>query len=117
MTTITGGTTTLTPLLITGYSSTRQTGNIVHAIIGRSDPDVTFKAAGLRTGTLEILVADLTSALAMEALHAAVGTLQLVEPTAPGLGMKYVSSGAITVTLDDETRDRFIVGIDFQEVL
>lgn len=116
MTTISDGTTTITPLLVTGYESTRQSRNVIHDIIGREDPEVTLRVAGLRTGTLEMLVSTLANALALEALHTPGVVMTLADVDLPGLNMDYVTSGDIGVQLDDETRDRWLVTVDYQEV-
>jgi hypothetical protein len=116
-TTITKGVATVTPITVTGYSSTRTTGNILHDVIGRSDVDVTFKAAGLRKGTLEMVFPSLTTVLAAESLHASIGINVLADSDLPALGMRYVASGDITVTLHDESRDFWLLSVAFQEVV
>lgn len=117
MTTITRGSSSVTPLLITGYKSTRKAGNIIHPIISRADPDVTLKAAGLRTGTLVALCSSHAQALQLEDINAGEGVCQLVDVDVPALGMYYVASGNIELELEDETRSRWLVSVDFTEVL
>lgn len=116
MTSISDGTTTLTPTLIDGYRSVRRAGNIVHPIIANAWPAVTLRPAKPRTGTLSMLVMSLSDALAMDALHSTESTLTLVDGDLPGLNMTYVASGDITVELDDRTRLRWWVRVDFQEI-
>jgi hypothetical protein len=115
-TTLTKDATVITPVQTLGYSSTQQTGNIVHAVVGRNDPDISFAAAGLRTGTLSFLFLTLADALACRSLHASVGITVLADTDLPGIGMRYVASGAIDVELDDESRLLWIVSVEFQEV-
>lgn len=115
MTTITQGGTTLTPTLVLGYESERESGNIVHPIIGTGIPDITFGPASLRTGTLTIFCLDHAAALAVEALHLVAGYFVLADVDLPGINMKYVPAGKIAVKLDD-ARKRWTVEIDFQEV-
>lgn len=115
-TTITRDATSLTPRLVLGYKSEREARNLIHTVIGRPDPEVTMKAAGLRTGTLEFLMLTLTDALAMESLHTGLGVLTLTDDDRPGLNMSYVASGKIEVELDDETRSLWVVRVDFHEV-
>ncbi|MEX1079803.1 MAG: hypothetical protein WED09_11920 [Homoserinimonas sp.] len=115
--TITSGATTITPELIDGYRSERTAGNVIHpAADNPANVDVTFRVAGLRTGTLRLLFLTLTDALAAETLHAAADVLELASTDHPGLDMAYVANGAITVELDDETRALWLVEVDFQEV-
>jgi len=117
MTTVSKGATTLTPLLVTGYSSSRAAGNIVHEILSRADPDITFAAARLRAGTLQFLCASHSQALTFEGFHAAPGVYTLADPDLPGVGMKYVTAGEIVLTLDSETLEQWLVDVPFQEVL
>ncbi len=110
------GFTTVTPIALDGFESTRQTGNVLHDILGRPDYDVTFAAAGLRSGTLKFWFDTYAKALACEALYAAVGFETLADSDVPGVGMKHVASGAITVSLEDENRSYWTVAVDFQEI-
>lgn len=114
---ITKGATTVSPLQVLGYQSTQTTGNILHSIIGRSDMDITFGPAGLRSGTLTFLFATLPESLFARDLHATAGILGLSDSDLPGIGMKYAASGTIALTLDEETSKYWTLAIDFQEVL
>lgn len=115
-TTISNGVTTLTPLLILGYESTATSQNIVHPIIGAQEPDVTLRAAGMRTGTLSFLFADQTSAYAAEQMHVAGGMFQLRDDDLDTILMAYVTTDKIVRTLDAEGRRRWTLAVDFQEV-
>ena len=114
-TTIALGATSLVPLIVNGYSSERESGNIVHDVLGTGAPSVTFGPAGLRTGTLELIVATMAAALAFEALHTQPGVLHLTDSDVVGVNMYYVTSGKITVAISDE-RTTWAVKVDFQEV-
>jgi len=115
-TTITLGVQSVYPELVTGYDSRRESGNLLHTIIGRADPDVTLKAAGLRQGTLEVWCPSHSSVLEVEALHAQVGVLHLTDDDAPGVAMHYVVSGAIDVTPEFGT-PRWLVRVAYAEVI
>jgi len=115
--TVTNTAGTLTPVLINGYRSARAARNVLHPIIGSAAPSVTLRAAGLRTGTLAMLCETLADALALEAAHAAAGTLQLEDSDLPALNMLYVSSGSIEVELDTSTGTMWWVRAEFQEIL
>lgn len=116
-TTLTKGGASIVPLVVLGYESARETGNILHTVLGRADVDVTFKAAGLRTGTLQLLFPTLTAALSAEAMHSSVGSITLTSSDLPGIGMKYVPAGSIALALDADTSTRWTVSVDFQEIL
>ena len=114
-TTIFRDTTVIKPVLVLGYMSSRESRNIVHRVIGRGDPGVTFAPAALRTGTLQLLVNTLSEALTLDQLHATPGTITFADSDLPNLNMGYVADGAITVELDDESRRMWLVSIDFTE--
>lgn len=115
-TTITGGSQTVTPTLVTEYTSAREGGNLLHKVIGNASPDVTLKMAALRKGTLEIWCEDYNTALTTEALHAQVGVFRLTDDTLPGVNMYYVLDGAIDVSLDSQTQRRWLVRVGYSEV-
>ena len=116
MTTITHDATTITPLTVDGYDTVRASRNIIHAIIGRPDPDVTLQPANLRTGTLRLVFATATAAFAAANLHALAGRFVLADTDIPQANMTYVLAGSIESILDDETRTAWIVTVDYQEV-
>jgi len=116
MTTISDGTTTKTPILVTGWRSSRASGNVLHNIIDRVDDEVTFRTAGLRQGDLGLLFPTLEAALDCEAFVATAHKLTLVDADHPGLNMSFVVTGDISVDLDDETREQTIVTITYRQV-
>ena len=118
MSSISDGTTTITPILITGWQTARDGGNVLHNIIDRADDEVTFHPATLRTGELEALVLTLEAALTLETLLAKPQKLTLTDADHPGVNMTFVvpEGGSITVTLDDETRELATVAWDFAQV-
>lgn len=115
-TTISHASTTVQPTLVLGYRSERQSGNRIHAIIGTGSPDVTFGPPTLRTGTLEIFCLSWAEAAAIETLHTLPGKFTLTDSETLSVGMTYVPSGAIVSELDDATRTRWVVSVDYQEV-
>jgi hypothetical protein len=114
-TTITRGATTLTPTAVTDWETTRETGNIVHQVIGTGDPSVTFAATRLRTGKLSLVCATLALALSVDALHAAPGPLTITN-TDVGLSMLYAVTGAVTVSQDKDS-DTWLVTVEFSEII
>ena len=107
----------LYPMYVLGYETTRRSGNRTHKIIGRIDPDVTFEAASLRSGTLQILCMTEADADAMEKMHAKVGVFRITDSDLPTRNMYYVTNGEISRRLDPQTRLRWVVSVDFAEVL
>lgn len=113
-----GATTPIVPLVIDGYDSSRQSGTVVHPIAGRADPDVTLAPAGLRTGTLRLVFADETDAKTAEDEHAEARAFTLSDDDRATVAMYYVvdAGGDITRSLDDTTRDAWVVEVPFQEI-
>lgn len=114
-TTITAGATTITPDLVDGYSVTRSSQSILHPIIGAAEPDVTFRPMGLRRGTLRCIFALEADAWTAYNAIAGANTSTLVSDERD-IDMVFMVDGELSIELDDETRDMFIVSIDFQEL-
>lgn len=118
----------VTPTAVTGYETTLQSGNVVHQILGSRVPAVTYRPAGLRTGTLELHFEDTRSAMQCESLHTYGRILQLAVDVpddgpydglerlhvADATSMFYVANGNITRRRTDV--DTWIVTVDYQEV-
>jgi hypothetical protein len=117
MTTITDGTTTITPDLVLGWDSTRDARTQVHPVLGRSDPEVTLRPSAVRTGRLQLWFVEQADAVAAELAHAGTSVWSLnAGPDAPGLPA-YVVSGAVTLHADGSSLDRWLVEVEYQEVV
>lgn len=108
---------TFAPVLVEGYEASRSGGTLVHEIIGRADPDVTLRPAGMRTGKLTLLFADEAAAHAADGALSAGIVVTLVDD-ARSIGMSFVipNGQQITLTLDDTTRNHWHLSVPFQEV-
>lgn len=117
MTTITHSTGVITPTVVDGWSASREARTKVHDILGRSDPDVTLRPAGLRAGTLKLVFATEQAAADAVAVLAVPQVLTLADADRPSLAGRFVAAdGTIELQLDDETRDVWIVTCPFREV-
>lgn len=105
---------TISPDVIEEYEVVQTAGNIIHPILGRADPDVTFRPAGLRTGTLALSFALEADAEDARAAHATGTVFTLIAPDRPTLEMVYVLAG--TLTVGRVAAGRWIVTLEFQEV-
>lgn len=114
-TTITHGNTTIFPALVLGLESSQSSGNIVHRILNRSAPEVTYGPATLRTGTLVLLMESMGAAEEARMAHTETGTFTLEDPDVP-LTLTYVPSGDISLKLDETTRTFWVLSVDFNEV-
>lgn len=115
-TTITDGTTTVEPVLVTGWESERETRNVLHPIINRNDHEVTLRPAVPRSGTLELLFETLADAVEAEVMHAQAKEFTLTDSDHAALAMTYVAHGRIRLALDEDTRDAWTLSVGFQEV-
>ncbi|KNY06868.1 hypothetical protein [Microbacterium sp. GCS4] len=118
MTTITHSAGVITPTIVDGYRASRAARTIVHRIIGRPDPDVSYRPASLRSGQLTCVFAVEADAHAAEAVFSVPQPLTLND-TDVSIGMTFIvpEGGSIEVELDDETRDVWLVRVDFEEVV
>jgi hypothetical protein len=116
MATITRGTATVSPLGVK-VAATRATGNIMHSIIGRPDPDVTFGKTALATGRIEMLFATHAAALAAAATLAAPGVYVLNMPEDSEYSMRFVVSGPLEPAVLGEGGTKWLLRVDFSEVL
>jgi hypothetical protein len=113
---ITSGSDTITPILVMGYEAERESGNIVHQIIGRANPDVTLRPARLRTGNLELLFSSEADAMDCVSTLANAGVCAVVSDERATVIMSFVLAGRLRHALDPETRDNWIVTAPYQEV-
>lgn len=117
VTSIVHSTGTITPDIVDGWRASREARTIVHTILGRAAPDVTFRPAGIRSGSLTCVFSVEADAAAAADVFAIPQVLTLTDADRPHLAMSFVvADGDIDVSLDDETRDVWIVTVPFREV-
>lgn len=113
---LTDGTTSVDVDAVEGFSSTRNSGVHVHPILGAASPDITYQAAGLRTGTLRLLFLTEAAAAAAETLHS-TGSIITIVSAVSTVNFSYVSAEGDSVRLEQSsTRAAWFVEIDYQEV-
>ncbi|WP_067200121.1 hypothetical protein [Microbacterium sp. XT11] len=113
--TYTGG--TITPAVVEGFEASRPARTIVHTILGRPDPDITFRPAGLQRGTLTLVFPNGAQARAAEAALVVPRVFTLTDIDVPEVAMQFVvADGDVTTRLDLETQQAWIVQVPFQEV-
>lgn len=118
---ITHSTGEITPAVVNGFAATRPAPSVVHTILGRPDPDITYRPAGLRAGTLKLVFETGAEAAAAESVLGAPQVFVLSDPDVPEVYMPFVvadgdGSGEIRSTLDDETQTVWTLEVPFQEV-
>jgi hypothetical protein len=103
------------PLTVNGWGEGATGQNIVNPIIG-GGVDVTLQAASLRQGSFELVYQDEDEAAFAFAMHQRPSTFTITDSERPSIAMTYVVDGRISRTLDDETRDYWLVRVEYQEV-
>jgi hypothetical protein len=109
----TGG--SITPTLVLGYEARRESRNIIHELLDSPDVAVTLRPAGRLTGTLVLFFTTQAAALAADAAHKVARVFTFADTDLPGLGMRYVTTNATTIALDDG-RKRWTVSVPYQEI-
>ncbi|MCB7135362.1 hypothetical protein [Cellulosimicrobium marinum] len=110
-----GTETAASPELVLNYAYEREARTMVHAVLDRSEPDVTLRHTGLRRGTLALFCTSRDQAAFMEAVHTAALPLTLESDDDPLANMTYVASGRVGSSYDAEN-DKWTVTVDYAEV-
>lgn len=110
----TGEVTTVTEVL--GYYSSRDVPTVVHAIIGRGTPDFTVKPAGPRSGTYKLFCLNETVAVALCKTLTRAGQFVLADTATAIANTTFMVTGNLSLELDDQTRVRCIVSVEYTEV-
>ncbi len=116
-TTITSSEHTIIPTFLMEYSAERASRNVIHNIIGKAEPDVSLELDGLRSGTLNLFFESKVEAWAAFQDLGTLSSWELTDTDHPEINMNFVREGPMTMELDPETRKRWVVGMDYQEVI
>lgn len=115
-TTISNGTTSVTPTLVIEYAHRRPARSIVHDVIGSAVPDVTLRPAGTRSGTLRAVLTDPADVTALDAMLAAASVLTVTSTDEPRLdGLRHVVADDDVEVILDGTRT-WVVSWGYREV-
>lgn len=104
----------VSPTLVLGYGTSRESLNIVHDIIGGGIA-VTLIRPRPRAGTLELFFSEETPAFEALELHSRESTFTLSDTDRPAVGMTYVVEGTSDLALDG-SRKRWTLSVGYQEV-
>lgn len=118
-TVVTRGALIIAPTQVNEITSERDSGVLVHEVLGRPVPDVTLRPASSRKGTLEMLFAGVgaeDASAAAEDAHTVPGMFTIASDERPTLSFSYVPVGRITRVLDAQTRDVWLVRVEYREI-
>lgn len=101
--------------LTDSYSGEHTAQHVRHPIIG-GPPVFTLRPASPRAGTLRMLFS--TEEVADDARHAhtLATVLTLVDDVRPNMGMTYVASGRIRLSLDPQTLTYWVLEVGYEAV-
>lgn len=99
-----------------GYEITRAQHTIIHDVPAASAPVVTLRPAGPRSGRISYLFSDYETARRAEVIHSRAGVIVLADPDWPAGGMRYVAQDDMRLTLDPDTRAKWVLDTGFLEV-
>ena len=105
---------TITPLAVSEYSVEQEAGNIVHQVLGRTDPDVTLRPAGLRTGTLTLTFRTAAEGDDARRQHATGTVFTLTSSDVDVVNMRYVLADKLG-TVQGKAGE-WIITVGFHEV-
>jgi hypothetical protein len=105
------------PELVDGFQSSVDSNNIMHTLANGQTRAV-FRTASLRKGTMRLVYgADETASRAAELMFAAGEYFELEDADRSSIdGMVFAVSGSIARSLDDDTRDVWVVEVEFEEI-
>lgn len=104
------------PTLIDGYSADRVSRHRFVDIVGSDSQDVYVYPAGLRSGSIVAVFAVEADAHRLADWLAGTYPVEFASTERPVLDMTFLANGRITVALDDQTREVWLVTTQFQEV-
>lgn len=110
-----GTSTTISPTLVLGYETARESLNIVHDIIGGGIA-VTLIRPRPRQGTLELFFTEEQNAFTALNVLALETTFTLSDSDRPVISMTFVADGSMNLALDSSTRTRWVLSIGYQEI-
>lgn len=117
MTTITHSSGVITPTVVEGYEAGRTPGTLLHKILGSESSAVTLRPVGMRKGTLRCVFATRVAAQTAFGILSVPQVLRLADADVPNVNMSFVvADGELTISLEPETRNVWIVAVPFHEV-
>lgn len=116
-TTITHSAGTILPIAVEGYRAARPIRNLVHDALNRSSPDITYRPAGLRSGTFNLVFDSEASALNAFAVLAVPQAFTITNVDLASLNMRFVVAGGdLDIEQDRSVAGPWRVAVPFQEV-
>lgn len=113
--TITHSAGTITPAALSKWSANAETKTVVHDILNRAAPDITFRPVGLRRGTLTLTFSDGSGAYAARAVLVLPEVFTLNHDVVAQVGMSFVVAGGDIGDVLEDARN-WTLTVPFVEV-
>ena len=114
--TITGYGDTIQPDLVMEYSTARDSRNVYHDVVGKSEQDVSLEVDGKRYGTLKLFFSARADAVDAFAALAQGVPYEFADTDIPQVGMRFARNGPIKLELTDD-RNHWIVDMEYREII
>lgn len=109
--------TTIEPTALLEYETEVASNNIIHNIIGKADPDVSLAADATRMGTLHLFFDTKADAWAAFDALRDLSVWTLNDTDHPEIDMDFTRRERMKIRLDSVSRRRWIVEMDYQEII
>ena len=117
MTTISDGTTTYTPTVVSGYQADQKSRNVLHTVFGVAAQAVTLRASSMRSGQLTAVMPTFASAVLLQTLLTTAAKFIIADSGFSLVGMNFVIPPDGSVSLQpSESYVAWLVAFDYQEV-
>jgi hypothetical protein len=115
--TVSDGTTVITPWFVRGYQAAQAGRNVFHDVIGKTSQDVTLFTPKPCSGTLSLYFQSWADAEACRALHAQATLFSFADTDVTSANMTYaIDSSGVQVSLDEDSL-AWVCAVAFQEVI
>lgn len=105
------------PLMLLQYEAETESNNIVHRVIGKGEPDVSLAEDTTRMGTLHLFFETKADAWEAFALLRDISVWTLSDTDHEELNMDFTRQGRMKIRLDSVSRRRWIIEMDYQEII
>ena len=108
--------TSTTPDLVFPWATEQASGNIFHDISGAATPWISLQGAHARTGELHCFYVSETNANTARTLFSTADTFTLTYAERPSIEMTFAVDGSVTMELDADTSEHWVVRFGYREV-
>ena len=105
------------PVFLLQYETQTESNNVVHRVIGKGEPDVSLAEDTTRMGTLHLFFDTKADAWEAFTLLRDISVWTLSDTDHEEINMDFTRQGVMKITLDSVSRRRWIIEMDYQEIV